>query len=251
MDNSNISASAAVEKSQQASSAYSNDQKIFESQRKRVDELNALILNAPQQAEQDKQLHRSDDDNDLRPQDKFERQAPPVQPPPPVKAPEVGPPVPRTDDATVVPVDGRGAAVALQEYLDKLRSSGDQEAFARAAKALGVEDHEEFNETVAAGHALNTFAAIDSSRLTFVDKDFNEVSTEQLSAVAKAQLVVKPPYEVPVDPEIKNPEVDLLNPHLRQHFKTDHVPDASEQLLKRQTEPATLKPVDQTANVQA
>lgn len=243
---------SALDKTHKTNQESQNHKHIIESQLQRADDLTALGPQAPGQVDG---VHGSGhDDNAIRPQDSFERQPPKPVAAPLVKGPEVGARIAQAAEDVAIPVDGRGAAVALHEHLQQLHHAGQDDRFAATAKALGVNDVKAFKAAFERGdHALGTFSQVDSSRLRFVDGDFNEVDADLVSAVAKPQLLIKPSFAAPVDPAVEHPEVNFLDPNRRQHYRQDHPADINELLQKRQTEPAlaTPKPGDQTADVQA
>ncbi|PKL76033.1 MAG: hypothetical protein CVV27_12345 [Candidatus Melainabacteria bacterium HGW-Melainabacteria-1] len=207
------------------------------------EQLDQLILGGPALVNPVQSANKPEDDG-LRPEDRFERidtdaalAAMPVQS---VKAPEVGAPVVRAEEDVVLPVDGRGPAVAIQDHLAALRQQGDNNQFAATAKALGVGDVNEFERLVERGDALQTFAAVDSNRLLFSDSNFNQINVDQISAVAKAQMVIKPSYEVPIDPEITAPEIALINPHQKLKESLELPVSPTEQLKNKLTDPQQI-----------
>jgi len=154
------------------------------------------------------------DDDGLRPEDVLSVDG--VQALPPVLAvapPEVGAPVARGAEDIVIPLDGRGAAVALQERLEGYLAQGNRAAFNDMSEALGVQNPEAFEAVVNAGSALQTFGQVDSNRVLFTDQNFNEIAPDTLSAVARAQMVIKPSYEAPIDPKAVAPEVVMMDPN--------------------------------------
>lgn len=211
--------------------------------RENADALAPLILGGPGLV--DKAAEQAPNDDGLRPEDvvEFNNTAPPAVSP--VAAPEVGPAVAQDAQDIAIPVDGRGAAVALQEYLAQLQNN-DPAAFASAAESLGVQDTEAFAETVSAGSALSTFAQVDSNRVLFADANFNEVSPENLAGVANAQLVIKPAFEAPVDVEVEAPEVVVQNPNERllDRIETPIIQDLAAQQQLKQTNPEQLQQTD-------
>lgn len=153
------------------------------------------------------------EDEGLRPEDVLEvGQTQPLPPVNNVAGPEVGPPIVRGAEDIVMPLAGRAPAVVLQEYLRDQLNSDRREAFDAAAEALGVADPAAFEDSVRNGSALSTFAQVDSDRIQFTDQNFNAVSSDQLSAVAKAQLVITG-AEVPIDPKVTAPEVVKVDPN--------------------------------------
>ncbi|MGV3524948.1 MAG: hypothetical protein ACO1RX_12030 [Candidatus Sericytochromatia bacterium] len=202
MDNNRIQSSA---------NAGYDQTRILEQERTRLDQL----MGGPGLIDPNQRFGDSADDG-LRPEDALEITGPAAAPPPLVAPPQVGPAVAQEAEDVVLPLDGRGAAVALQEYLQKLLQENRQEDFNATAEALGVQNPAAFRQAVESGSALQSFSQVDSNRLVFTDSQFNEVDADNLSAVAKAQLVIKPSYEVPVDPEIETPEVAILDPTIRQ-----------------------------------
>lgn len=202
-----------------------------------------LILGGPGLI--DKSAEQAPNDDGLRPEDvvTFDGELPQLNAL--VSAPEVGPAVAQDAADIAIPVDGRGAAVALQEYLSQLQTN-DPAAFASAAQVLGVEDATGFAETVAEGSALSTFAQVDSSRVLFADANFNEISPDNLAGVANAQLVIKPAFEAPVDVEVKAPEVVLQNPNERllDKIETPIIQDLATQQQIKQTNPEQLQQSD-------
>lgn len=211
--------------------------------RENTDALAPLILGGPGLV--DKAAEQTSSDDGLRPEDvvTFDGAAPP--PVSPVAAPEVGPAVAKDAQDITIPVDGRGAAVALQEYLTQLQNNNPAD-FASAAQALGVEDTAAFAETVSEGSALSTFAQVDSNRVLFTDANSNEISPENLAGVANAQLVIKPSFEAPVDVEVKAPEVVLQNPNERllDRIETPIIQDLAAQQQIKQTNPEQLQQTD-------
>lgn len=219
-----------------ASAGIEQTQRARETERQRVDKL----AGGPGLVDEDLPQVQQDDEG-LRPADSFERvAAEEAAKTAAVKPPVVGGVVPQDAEDVVLPVDGRGAAVALQEYLSGLLKQNQPQQFAATAQALGVSDVEAFERAVEQGHALNTFAAVDSHRLVFTDSNFNEVSAEQLSAVAKAQLVIKPSYEAPVDPEIEAPEINVLDPQRRLEQELAHS-DPNEAIRDKQVDPQVIR----------
>lgn len=222
-----------------SAAAYEQTQKVRDNQ----DELAPLILGGPGLV--DEQAAVAQDDEGLRPEDVVSFNGEQAAPVSPVSAPEVGAEVAQDAGDIAIPVDGRGAAVALQEYLAQLQNN-DPAAFANAAEALGVEDTATFAETVSQGSALSTFAQVDSNRVLFTDANFNEVSPDNLAGVANAQLVIKPAFEAPVDVEVEAPEVVLQNPNERllDKIETPIIQDLAAQQNLQQTNPEQLQQTD-------
>lgn len=224
----------------QANANSAVDQTTRARQQSETQRLDQLILGGPGLIDPAQSVNAPDDDG-LRPEDRFEPlntdAALLAKPAQAVKAPEVGAPVARAEEDFVVSLNGRGGAVALQNHLTDLLKSGQNQQFKATAEALGVEDTEEFQRLVERGVALQTFGAIDSNRVVFTDGNFNEISADQVSAVAKAQLVIKPSYAVPIDPEVEAPEVNLLDPNRRQQKDLDLPEDPTEQLQDKLTQP--------------
>lgn len=227
-----------------ATSAYDQTSQVRDAERQKLDQ---LILGGPGLINPQDHVNKPSDDG-LRPEDHFElspTDAPapssPLPPPPPA-----GKPVSKDAEDVALSVDGRGAAVALQEYLQGLIKAHQDPQFEATAKALGVTDISAFKRAVEGGNALQSFAHVDSNRLVFTDQNFNEVEADQLSAVAKAQLVVKPSFEVPIDPRVTAPEVTLLDPniHLQDRLETPIFQDPAEQLRLQQTQPQALHSSD-------
>lgn len=106
-----------------------------------------------------------------------------------VKPPEAGQPLPLAPGEQVLPVDGRGAAVALQE---KLQTLLDTPEFEQMAQALGVQDISAFARVVERGDALETFALVDPSNIYLVDAQRREINADQLASFARAELVIRP-----------------------------------------------------------
>lgn len=212
-----------------ATSAYEQTSRTRENERTRLNQL----LGGPGLIDPAERFDDSDDEG-LRPEDNLELLgSQPVQAPPVVQPPQVGAAVPvDQNEDIVIPVTGRGGAVALQDYLKGLLDQGERQRFDAAAQALGVEDKADFEDAVQHGTPLAVFGQVDSNRVVFTDSNFNEVSADQLSAVAKAQLVIKPSYEVPIDPEVKTPEVVNLDPNLRQQ-KSQELPSDPEEQIQR------------------
>lgn len=197
----------------QSVGAYEQTAKVREnSDQQKIDQ---LILGGPNSVNTNTAVADNNDDDGLRPSDVFEASPVEQASQPPVIAPPVGAAIVQNGDDVVVPIDGRGAAVALQEHLKGLLDKGDKAQFAATAQALGVTDIAEFERAVEQGFALQTFGQVDSSRLTFTDQNFNEVSPEDLPAVARAQLVIQPSAAVPIDPEVEAPEAISINPNLK------------------------------------
>jgi len=98
--------------------------------------------------------------------------------------------LPPLDGEVAFPVDGRGAAVALQEKLQSLREQ--PEAFADLAKNLGVQDIESFSRAVERGDALETFALVDPNNIFLVDAHRREIHADSVSSFAHAELVIQP-----------------------------------------------------------
>lgn len=221
-----------------SAAAYEQTQKVRDQ-----NELSPLILGGPGLVDPNQRLAAEDDG--LRPEDRVELNGAEVAPVSPVAAPEVGPAVAQDAEDIAIPVDGRGAAVALQEYLAQLQQN-DPAAFERTAEALGVADVAAFAETVSAGSALGTFSQVDSNRVLFTDANFNEVSSENLAGVANAQLVIKPAFEAPVDVEVAAPEVILQNPNekLLDKLETPIIQDLAAQQNLQQTNPQQLQQSD-------
>lgn len=222
-----------------SAAAYEQTQKV----RDNNDELSPLILGGPGLVDPNQRFAAEDDG--LRPEDVVELQGAEAAPAALVSAPEVGPAVAQEAEDIAIPVDGRGAAVALQEYLAQLQQN-DPAAFEQAAEALGVADVGAFSETVAAGSALGTFSQVDSNRVLFTDANFNEVASENLAGVANAQLVIKPSFEAPVDVEVVAPEVILQNPNekLLDKIETPIIQDLAAQQNLQQTNPQQLQQSD-------
>lgn len=193
-----------------ANAAY-DQTRVLEQERTRLDQL----MGGPGLIDPNQRFNDSGDDG-LRPEDALEITGPAAAPPPLVAPPQVGAAVAQDAEDVVLPLDGRGAAVALQEYLQKLLQDNRQDDFEATAEALGVQNPSAFRQAVESGSALQSFSQVDSNRLVFTDSQFNEVDADNLSAVAKAQLVIKPSYEVPIDPEIEAPEVAILDATTRQ-----------------------------------
>lgn len=216
--------------------------------RENADALAPLILGGPGLI--DKNAEQVANDDGLRPEDVVEFNGPAAQVASLVSAPEVGPALVQDAADIAIPVDGRGAAVALQEYLSQLQQN-DPAAFASAAQTLGVEDAAAFAETVAEGSALSTFAQVDSNRVLFADTNFNEISPDNLAGVANAQLVIKPAFEAPVDVEVKAPEVVLQNPNERllDKIETPIIQDLAAQQQIKQTNPEQLQQSDAAATL--
>lgn len=233
----------------QGPSAYDQTQQAREtSDRQRLDQ---LILGGPGLVEPQQRVANNDDDG-LRPEDTFEvagaeaaAQLNAVQPPP------VGAPLAQAADDVVLPVDGRGAAVTLQVYLQDLQDKGETQQFKATAEALGVPDVEAFERAVEQGNALQTFSHVDASRISFADQNFNEVDPDNLAAVANAQLVIRPSFEAAVAPEVENPEITLLNVNERIRERQETPLNASPTEFQRslQTEPQNLTQNDGAAAV--
>jgi len=246
-----IGGNSAVDKSRKAShnQESQNNKHILESQLRRAEELIALGPQAPTTVDQARQAQATDQDNEIRAHDCFERQPPKQAHAPLVQPPEVGARVAQSKDDIAIPVDGRGAAVALHEHLDALHTAGQDDRFEAAAQALGVPDVKAFKAAFERGDdALKTFGHVDASRLSFTDKDSNEVSPDKVSAFPNAQLLIRP--GAASRPDHKLSEI-ALNPYLRQHDRQDHPADAAELQLRRQTEPAVNKAADQNTDVQS
>lgn len=216
--------------------------------RENTDALAPLILGGPGLV--DKSAEQAANDDGLRPEDVVSFNGAAPQPASPVSPPEVGPSVAQDAADIAIPVDGRGAAVALQEYLAQLQKN-DPAAFESTSQALGVQDSAAFAETVSEGSALSTFAQVDSNRILFADANFNEVAPENLAGVANAQLVIKPAFEAPVDVEVKAPEVVLQNPNERllDRIETPIIQDLATQQQIKQTNPEQLQQSDATATL--
>lgn len=196
------------------------------------------------------QLNVSEDEG-LRPEDVLEvGQTQPLPPVLNVAAPDVGPPITRGAEDIVMPLAGRAPAVVLQEYLREQLNSDRREAFDAAAEALGVADPAAFEDSVRNGTALSTFAQVDSDRIQFTDQNFNSVSIDQISAVAKAQLVITG-AEVPVDPKVTAPEVVKVDPNRKvlDQLNTPLVQNAEllQDLLQR--DPSQVQQADSTPTV--
>ncbi|MEZ0373854.1 MAG: hypothetical protein ACAI44_32485 [Candidatus Sericytochromatia bacterium] len=234
-----------IEQNQQATQA-SQANHVREAQRSKLLEISKLIISGPGLVDDQLKPEPGSHDNELRPEDNFERLGPLAVPPPPPQGPALGPPVPLDNEDLVLPVDGRGAAVAVQNHCDELLKNGDAERFAATAQALGVPNLKAFENAVEEGNALNTFKHVDSNRVVFTDANFKEVDPTQFSALAKAQLVIKPSFEVPVAPEVKTPEVVKIDPNLRLQKALEQVGNPEEALKRRQTEPASANANDQT-----
>lgn len=174
--------------------AYDQTQNTREAERRRLDEL----MSGPGLIAPDERFAPAEDDG-LRPEDSFEvtPAAPDQKITAPVAAPEVGSKVVHQAEDVSLAIDGRGAAVALQEYLYELLNTGQSGEFKAAADALGVRDTESFAETVKQGFALQTFNQVDSSRLIFTDHNGNEVSSDNLAQIAKPQLLIQPSAAAP------------------------------------------------------
>lgn len=248
---SNISGNSAVDKNRKSSQNQEsqNNKHILESQLRRAEELTALGPQAPAAVDQAKQAQAAEQSNEIHTHDSFERQPfKPVQAPL-VQPPEVGARVAQGKGDVAIPVDGRGAAVALHEHLNQLHKQGEDDRFQATAQALGVQDVKAFKAAFERGDgALQTFGHVDAQRLSFTDQDSNEVSPDKVSAFPRAQLLIRPGAATRSEHTLSD---IALNPNLRQHDRQDHAPDASEVQLRRQTEPAVNKPADQNANVQA
>lgn len=106
-----------------------------------------------------------------------------------IQLPQAGQPLPVEPGEYVLPVDGRGAAVALQE---KLQTLLDTPEFEEMAQALGVQDISRFARAVERGDALETFALIDPSNIYLVDAQRREIHADQLASFARAALVIRP-----------------------------------------------------------
>ncbi len=226
-----------------SAAAYEQTQKV----RDNAEELAPLILGGPGLVNE---AQAPAQDDGLRPEDVVELNGAEPAPVSPVQAPEVGAEVAQEAGDIAIPVDGRGAAVALQEYLSELRSQEDG-SFENAAAALGVADVNSFAEAVDSGAALATFAQVDSNRVLFTDANSNEVSPDNLSAVANAQLVIKPNVEAAVDIEVEAPEVVLQNPNERllDKIETPVIQDLATQQNLKQTNPAELQQNDASVTV--
>lgn len=222
----------------QANNAIAIDKAADAQRQQRLDQ---LILGGPGLIDPANSVNSPDDDG-LRPEDRFERidtdAALLAKPAPQIQGPEVGAPVVRAEEDVTLPIDGRGAAVTIQNHFTALREQNKPQQFAATAEALGVEDVEEFERLVERGNALQTFGAVDSNRLLFTDANFNEISADQVSSVAKAQLVIKPSYVVPVDPEVEAPEATIINPNLKLQDDLEVPEDPAQQLLDKLTQPA-------------
>lgn len=221
-----------------ATSAYNQTSKAREAQQNRINQM----LGGPGLVDPTESFDESEDEG-LRPEDSFEIQKsnPLAATAPLVKAPEVGAPIAADADDITIPMTSSSGAVTLQNYLTDLLQSNQKSKFAEAAKALGVSDVEAFERAVEQGHALNTFSHVDSNRIVFTDSNANEVSPEQLPAVANAKMVIKPSFQVPVDPEIKDPNEVLLNPHLAQKESQKIPGDPEDEIQRRLVEPNQLK----------
>ena len=220
-----------------ATSAYNQTSKAREAQQNHVNQL----LGGPGLVDPTAPFDESEDEG-LRPEDSFEIQKTnPLAAPPLVKAPDVGAPVAADADDIVIPMTSSSGAVTVQNYLDGLLKSNQKSQFEETAKALGVDDVDAFEGIVEQGNALNTFAQVDSNRVLFTDNNSNEVSPDQLPAVANAKLVIKPSFQVPVDPEVKDPIEVLLNPHLAQKASQEIPGDPAEEIQRRLIEPKALQ----------
>lgn len=228
------------------SATYNQASQAKEAERQKYDD---LVLGGPGLINPAERVSEPADDG-LRPEDSFQLTPPeaasPVASIPTVQA---GPQIAQDVEDVVLAMDGRGAAVALQEYLQGLLKNQQGSQFEATAQALGVKDVGAFEESVGQGNALQTFSQIDSNRLMFTDQSFNELAAEQLPAVAKAQMVIKPSYEVPLDPEIRAPEIVLTNPNekLMDRLETPIFQDPAEQMRVQQTNPQALSQNDGTA----
>lgn len=227
----------------QSVGAYEQTAKVREnSDQQNIDQ---LILARPGQVNPN-QAVAEDDGEGLRPSDVFEASPAEKVPQAAVSAPPVGAAIAQNGDDVVVPIDGRGAAVALQEHLKGLLDGGNKAQFAATAQALGVTDLAEFERAVNQGAALQTFAQVDSSRLSFTDQNFNEVSPENLPAVARAQLVIQPSAAAPIAPEVEAPEAISINPNLKlqNDLKTPILENPVKQQDQIQTNPILAQQTD-------
>jgi hypothetical protein len=93
------------------------------------------------------------------------------------------------EGALTAPVDGRGLAVGLQEFLS---SAVEKPDFAQTATALGVQDTEAFAETVKMGNALATFNQIDAAKISLINAQGEPIASDQISANVGVKLVIPP-----------------------------------------------------------
>jgi hypothetical protein len=187
--------------------AYDQTNKTRETERQRLDQ---LILAGPAPAQQVKDIQTEQDQEATTATDRVELSKKDVQATAAtnsVKTPDVGPSIPVQAGDISFPVDGRGAAVAVQE---RLSAELNTPQFEETAKALGVTDVESFERAVESGDALATFAMVDPTNIYLVDAHRNEIHAENLSSFANAELVIRPRSEA-LDPNHKLKE-RLENP---------------------------------------
>lgn len=216
----------------------------------RNDQLDALILAGPDSELQTQNVQGPSEDEGLRPIDTFEKaQAPvPAQASQPAQAVN---PVSVESGDYAFKVDGRGAAVALQENLQELLKE-DQNAFAAAAQALGVSDLPEFQELVENGSSLAVFSAVDTDRLQLVNQNREPVDFDDLSSLVNAEVIVKPGNEVPQSEGIKdNPVESAPAPidNINEQLQTPVIIDPAENQRLKAVNPAGQQGQDAAATV--
>lgn len=170
--------------------AYQQTQQARENERDR--NISQLILDGPVSPQQVQNApSAAEEAAESAPTDRIELSSkePPVAPGQAVQAPRVGEPLNVQAGDIAFKVDGRGAAVALQERLAAERNTPQ---FEETAQALGVSDVEAFERAVEKGDALETFALIDPTNIYLVDSQRREINADDLSAFANAELVIRP-----------------------------------------------------------
>lgn len=170
--------------------AYHHNQLARELDQQR--DLNKLILAGPAAAQAAQNVPTAAEEAAaVAPTDRVELtgKEPPLPPSQGLPAPEVGEPLNVQAGDISFKVDGRGAAVALQERLAAERNTPQ---FEQTAQALGVTDFAAFERAVEKGDALETFALIDPSNIYLVDAQRREINADSLSAFANAELIIRP-----------------------------------------------------------
>ncbi|MBT9547413.1 MAG: hypothetical protein IV090_18615 [Candidatus Sericytochromatia bacterium] len=170
--------------------AYQQAQLVRDQERQ--NDISQLILAGPVPAQQIQNLpSAAEAAAESAPTDRVELtgKEPPVAPAQGLKTPEVGQPLTVQAGDISFKVDGRGAAVALQE---RLAAEKNTPQFAETAQALGVSDVAAFERAVEKGDALETFALVDPSNIYLVDAQRREINAGDLSAFANAELVIRP-----------------------------------------------------------